>query len=128
MPWPGLIHLSRPLSGKMKSIAVLKLDLSGEASWQYKGHLLQRGAHSILLEAFFERQDMPFLDVVLKRGDRFVETYYDDRGYNILEIHDRDSAQFKGWYCNLNRPAHITAETVSWVDLALDLWVWPDGR
>jgi hypothetical protein len=68
------------------------------------------------------------LDVVLKRGDRFVETYYDDRYYNVYEIFDRDNAQRKGWYCNLSRPAQIAMKTVSWVDLALDLWVWPDGR
>ncbi|MFH1183449.1 MAG: DUF402 domain-containing protein [Chloroflexota bacterium] len=112
----------------MQNIRVLKLDLSGAVTWQYTGRLLRRSAHSVVLEAFFDRQDTPILDVVLKHGDRFVETYYDDRGYNVLEIFDFDSAKFKGWYCNLSRPAHITAGSVSWVDLALDLWVWPDGR
>jgi len=112
----------------MHNIRVLKLDLSGAVTRQYSGRLLRRSTHSVVLEAFFDRPDMPILDVVLRKGDRFVETYYDNRGYNIFEIYDCDSAQFKGWYCNLSRPAHITAGSVSWVDLALDLWVWPDGR
>jgi len=112
----------------MENIRVLKLDLSGDVTWQYTGRLLRRSAHSIVLEALFDRPDTPLLDVVLKKGDRFVETYYDDRGYNVFETYDCDNAEFKGWYCNLSRPAHITAGLVSWVDLALDLWAWPDGR
>jgi hypothetical protein len=32
-----------------------------------------------------------------------------------------------GWYCNIVRPAHITGEHVSTDDLALDLFVAPDG-
>lgn len=110
------------------AIRVLKLDLSGQVTWQYDGRLLKRGAHSVILEALFDKPDFALLDVVLRKGDRFVETYYDNRGYNVFEIYDRDAAGFKGWYCNLSRPARIAGATVSWVDLALDLWVWPDGR
>lgn len=110
------------------SLTVSKLDLSGRVTWQYSGRLLNRSAHRIVLEAWFDRDDRPFLDLVLKHGDRFVENYYDDRGYNLYEIFDRDTQTLKGWYCNLSRPASFTASGVSWVDLALDLWVWPDGR
>lgn len=112
----------------MTAIRVMKLDLAGAITWQYEGRLLQRPAHAIVLEALFDKPDFPLRDVVLRTGDRFVETYYDDRRYNIFQVFDRDSRQLKGWYCNLSRPALITAGTVSWVDLALDLWVWPDGR
>jgi len=110
------------------SVRVLKLDLSGAVVWEYEGRILRRDAHSVVLEALFDKPDFPLLDVILKKGDRFVETYYDNRAYNVFEIYDRDSAQLKGWYCNLSRPAYITAGEISWVDLSLDLWVWPDGR
>jgi hypothetical protein len=112
----------------MSSIKVLKLDLSGNVTWEYEGRLLRRELHAVLLEAFFDRADMPFLDLALRKGDRFVEAYYDSRWYNILEIHEHDDDHLKGWYCNLSRPAVLTASTVFWVDLALDLWVWPDGK
>jgi protein associated with RNAse G/E len=81
-----------------------------------------------VLEAFFTRDDMPFMDVVLKKGDRFVEYYYSDRWYNIFVIYDRDDGQLKGWYCNIGKPAVIEEGMVSYVDLALDLWVSADGR
>jgi hypothetical protein len=111
----------------MPQIQVLKLNLAGEVTWQYEGSVLQRQPHHVMLEAFFNRPDMPFLDLALKRNDRFVETFYTDRWYNIFEVYDRDDKQLKGWYCNVSRPAVLGEETVSYVDLALDLWVAADG-
>jgi protein associated with RNAse G/E len=111
----------------MTDITVLKRNLAGEVTWQYKGRILKHGANCVVLEAFFNRDDMPFMGVVLKRDDRFVETFYSDRWYNVFEIFDRDDGTFKGWYCNVGYPAVIETDTVSYVDLALDLWVAPDG-
>jgi protein associated with RNAse G/E len=96
--------------------------------WSYKGHILRSGANIVVLEAYFNRPDTPFLDVVLKEKDRYVETFYTDRWYNIFEIYDRDDSRLKGWYCNISRPAVLTHGTVSYVDLALDLWIYPDGK
>ncbi len=112
----------------MPEITVLKKSPAGEVTWTYTGRVLHRSATSITLEAFFNRADMPFLDVTLKKGDRYVETYYADRWYDIFEIYDRDNGERKGWYCNVTRPAEITETAVAYVDLALDLWVAPGGR
>jgi len=112
----------------MTDVTVLKRGLDGAVAWQYEGRILEREANCVVLEAFFNRDDLPFMDVVLKRGDRFVETFYSDRWYNIFEIFDRDDGQRKGWYCNVGYPAVLDGGTVSYVDLALDLWVSADGR
>lgn len=109
-------------------IIVQKKNLAGEVTWQYDGVVLRRGPNFVLLEALFNRPDTPFMDIILKRNDRFVETFYNDRWYNIFEIYDRDDGQVKGWYCNIGKPAVIEAGVVSYVDLALDLWVSADGR
>jgi len=108
-------------------ITVLKRDLNGEVTWQYRGRILKRESNFVVLEAFFHRDDMSFLDVVLKHDDRFVERFYSDRWYNIFEIYDRDNGKFKGWYCNVSYPAVLEKDTVSYIDLALDLWVATDG-
>jgi protein associated with RNAse G/E len=69
------------------------------------------------------------MDILLKHGDLFIELFYVDRWYNIFEIHDRDDNTLKGWYCNVSQPAVFeTDERISFVDLALDLWVAPDGK
>lgn len=106
---------------------VLKKNLAGEVIWQYEGVVLSREENKITVEALFNRDDMPFMDVVLKRNDRFVETFYSDRWYNLFEIYDRDDNHFKGWYCNIGKPAIIEDDFVSYVDLALDLWVSANG-
>jgi protein associated with RNAse G/E len=109
-------------------IKVQKKNPAGKVTYQYEGVLLERGENSIKLEALFDRKDIPFQDVVFKTGDRFVEYYYSDRWYNIFEIHDRDDEHIKGWYCNIGMPAEIEDGVVSYVDLALDLWVSADGK
>jgi predicted RNA-binding protein associated with RNAse of E/G family len=107
---------------------VLKKNLTDEVTWQYEGVVLHRSKNEITLEALFNRDDMPFMNITLKRNDRFVETFYSDRWYNIFEIYDRDDGKFKGWYCNIGKPAVIADDFVSYVDLALDLWVSADGK
>lgn len=111
-----------------EKIAVEKFDTRGEVKWRYEGEVIARGEDGLTLEAFFDRDDRPFMDTSLKRGDRFVETYYSDRWYNIFEIYDRDNGALKGWYCNITRPAEFADGRVMYVDLFLDLWVSADGR
>lgn len=108
-------------------IKVLKRNPAGEVTWEYEGRVIRREANAIVLEAFFNRPDMPFMEVVLKEHDRFIETFYTDRWHNIFEIYDRDDGRLKGWYCNIAQPAVIADGSVSYVDLALDLWVSTDG-
>ncbi len=110
------------------NIKVQKKNLAGEVTWSYDGTVLRRESNFVLLEAFFNRPDMPFMDVVFKQHDRFVETFYNDRWYNIFEIYDRDDDKLKGWYCNIGKPAVIEDGVVSYVDLALDLWVSINGQ
>jgi len=109
-------------------IKVQKKNPKGEITYQYEGILLSRDENSITLEALFDREDMPFMDIVLKKGDRFVEHYYSDRWYNVLAVYDRDNGELKGWYCNVGEPAVIEDSLVSYVDLALDLWVSANGK
>jgi uncharacterized protein len=112
----------------MFRMKILKKNLAGEVTWQYEGVILKREENSITLEALFNRDDMPFMGIVLKRNDRFVETFYSDRWFNIFEIYDRDDGKFKGRYCNIGKPAIIEDDFVSYVDLALDLWVSAKGK
>jgi protein associated with RNAse G/E len=109
-------------------IKVQKKNPAGAVTYEYDGRLLSRDEHSIVLEALFDRADMPFMETMFKTGDRFVEYYYTDRWYNIFAVHDRDDGRVKGWYCNIGKPAVFEDGTVSYVDLALDLWVSIEGK
>jgi len=106
---------------------ILKKNLADEVTWQYDSKILHCDENSITVEAFFNRDDMPFQEIVLKRNDRFIETFFTDKWFNIFEIYDRDDGSLKGWYCNITKPAVIEDGSVSYVDLALDLWVSANG-
>lgn len=109
-------------------VTVIKRNPQGQETWRYQGTLLRREADCLVLEAFFERQDLWVEEMFLARGDRFVEIYYTNRWYNIFEIYSGEDGGLRGWYCNITCPAEIDGNTISYVDLALDLLVFPNGR
>lgn len=111
----------------MNDITVLKLDHEGREVFRYEGQVLWRAAHCVCLRAVFQYDDVDFGFVTFSRGDVFTEWFYSDRWYNVFRIEDGRSGALKGWYCNVTRPAQLEAALVSADDLALDVFVAPDG-
>ncbi len=110
------------------SLTVIKLNTHLQETWRYQALVRQRLADRIVVEAYFDHEDRLLHGMPLCRGDRFVETYFPERWYNIFEIHSRENDQLRGWYCNISKPAVIGDDHLAYVDLALDLLVFPDGR
>ena len=111
-----------------EAVVVKKLNLQGEETWRYEGRVVQQRQNGVLLEAFFNRPDLPFHGIVFAEGDRFLEAYWSDRWDNIFEIHIRVDDTIKVWYCNVSQPAQIKPGVIGFVDLNVDLLVYPDGR
>jgi hypothetical protein len=112
----------------MKTVIIIKQDIHGQETWRYQGKLIEARPHVMVIEAFFDREEVRVYRLVLRRGDRFVETYFDNRWYNIYQVFDREDGSLKGWYCNICFPARFTNDTIAFRDLALDLVVYPDGE
>jgi predicted RNA-binding protein associated with RNAse of E/G family len=110
------------------SITVHKLNEKGQEVWRYNGEVLERSENSVTLQAYFDHDDLDIRRLQIRRGDRFIETFYSDRWYNIFAIYDVDDNHHKGWYCNITRPALLEATDVYADDLALDLIVTPEGE
>lgn len=108
-------------------IMVRKLDHSGLEVFRYQGRQLQRDAEKVVLEAYFGFERVVAGDLLILKGDRFIETFYTRRWYNTFEIHEAHDDHLKGFYCNVGFPAVLDGDTVSYRDLALDLVVMPDG-
>lgn len=111
-----------------EQLNVVKQNPAGETLWTYTGRRLEQDGTRLVLEAFFDREDRQVHGMTIALGDRFIETYYTDRWYNVFAIYSRDDGSLRGWYCNICRPARFAGNTISYVDLALDLLVFPDGR
>lgn len=116
------------MSSPVNNVTILKHDPAGKLMFRYEGRVLAQQATEILVEAFFGLEGRSLVDIPLNKGDRFLETYYSDRWFNIYEIRDRDDDHLKGWYCNIAAPAIIAPGQITFRDFALDLVVYPDGR
>lgn len=109
-------------------ILIIKRNHQSQEVWRYSGWIIERSERGILVEALFNRTDLPFHGLVFKQNDRFLELYLYDHWFNIFQIHDRDSGQLKAWYCNITRPVKFINDHIAYDDLALDLLVYPDGK
>jgi uncharacterized protein len=114
-------------------VTVQKLNAAGEVTVTWAGRVIERDATRIRLAATFTRGPMALGYVTLGPGDQFIEEFYSDRWYNIFAVYDAADGAFKGWYCNITRPAEIGPNLagegvlVRAVDLALDYFRKPDG-
>jgi protein associated with RNAse G/E len=112
----------------MTSITIIKRDYHSEEVLRYQGEILQHNTSQCVVSAIFQGTTRDLGYVILKTGDIFIEWFYTQRWYNIFRIEDVTSGQLKGWYCNFTRPAEITSTTIAADDLALDLFVQPNGE
>ena len=108
-----------------RDLIVHKLDARGEELWRYPGRLMERSHHYARVEATFDLEEVEIGALTLRRGDRFIETYYFDRWYNVFAIFEAGSGNFKGWYCNIARPARLREGDIYAEDLAIDVIVTP---
>jgi predicted RNA-binding protein associated with RNAse of E/G family len=109
-------------------VTVINQNHLGEKLLEYSGEVLMAGKTWVCIEATYNNPDKDAGYVVFRHGDTFVEWYYSERWYNVFELYDVDDGQHKGWYCNITRPAKISEDLITADDLALDVFVTPEGE
>ena len=109
-------------------VTIIKNNHMGAEVWRYVGKIIAESTKGIIAEAYFNRSDLEFNGILLKKGDHFMELYLYCKWFNIYEIYDHDTGLLKAWYCNITRPVRVADLTIYYDDLALDLLVFPDRR
>lgn len=109
------------------SIRVDKLNSTGQVVLSYPAEISERLPQGVVLDATWTWPSRDLGYAVFETGDHFTEYHYTDHWHNICVIHSGQNGRLKGWYCNITRPATISAEAVAAEDLFLDVWVAPDG-
>ena len=110
----------------MDQVTVRKLDHAGREIAVYRGRVISRDEMRLLLRTVWSRPDLDMGFVVLETGDGWTEYHFPGRWYNIFEMRTANG-ELKGWYCNITRPPVVIEDEIRAEDLALDLWVAPDG-
>lgn len=105
-------------------VDIIKNDHTGKEIWRYPAEVIENLGSEIRIKAYFNRDDHDAGYVIYKRNDLFIETFYNDRWYNVFAVYDRDTSRLKGWYCNITRPAVWDENALTADDIALDVWVF----
>lgn len=126
-PRPAEPELASILPPGGRPLVVQKLLYDGSKHYRWVGREIHRDERHLFFTAVFDRDGRDLGYVRFERGDVFYEYYYFDRWYNVFQVYSA-AGDLKGWYCNVTAPAQVQDGELTFVDLALDLWVWPDAR
>jgi protein associated with RNAse G/E len=112
-------------AGQIVTINSRKYDQSIRRSWT--AGLVARETDLLIFEGVFDRDvDHPDLGLI-KCGTISREYYWLDRWYNIFRFHEPEGT-LRNYYCNVNMPPVFVGRSLDYVDLDIDVVVWPDGR
>lgn len=93
-------------------------------SWQCE--FVESGKDSVDLVGFFDQTvDHPDLGRI-EKGTLSREKFYRDRWYNYF-IFEYPAGTLRNYYINICMPPKIGEGVIDYVDLDIDLILWPDG-
>ena len=113
------------MSQSEKSVLVCAYKYNGALHRTWGAELIRREGSLIVLDAKFPEEVVHDLLGTIASGTQSFEYYWLDRWYNIFRFALPDGA-LRNYYCNVNVPAKFDGETLSYVDLDLDILVDPD--
>lgn len=112
------------MSGPAITINSLNYDRTLRRSWSAR--LIRNEGGLIELVGEFDF-DVDHPDVGrITRGTLSHEFYWLDRWYNVFRFHE-PTGEFRSFYCNINLPPTFEDETLTYVDLDIDLLVDNEG-
>lgn len=108
-----------------RSITVKVLKHDGTEYRRWNAELSHREGELIVLDAEFDVDVTHELLGEIKRETKTVEYYWLNRWYNVFRFLNENGST-RLWYCNVNTPPKLEGNTLSYVDLDIDLLVQPD--
>ena len=105
------------------TVRVLKYDGTEYRRWDAK--LSHREGDLIVLDGQFDVDVSHELLGEIKKGMKTVEYYWPNRWYNVFRFLNEDGST-RQWYCNINTPPQLENDTLSYIDLDIDILVQPD--
>lgn len=109
----------------MSRVEVQAFKYDGKLHRTWSAELISREDSLVVLDAKFSEEIVHELLGTIASGTHSLEYYWLDRWYNIFRFAQPDGS-LRNYYCNVNVPAKFDGETLSYVDLDLDILVNPD--
>ena len=102
-----------------------KYDLIVRKSW--KCRLVERADPLLVLIGEFDSEVSHAGLGSIARGTVSQEFYWLDRWFNVFRFSEPDGS-FRNFYCNITMPPKFENDVLDYVDLDIDVIMWPDGR
>jgi protein associated with RNAse G/E len=108
-----------------RSIEVRSLKHDGRVHRTWAARVERREGTLIVLDAFFASEVRHPLLGTIEAGTLSREFFWTDRWYSVFRFGEPEG-KLRCFYCNLNTPARLEGDLLSFVDLDLDVLVQPD--
>lgn len=112
-----------PEPGRTIVVRACKYDGSEHRRWP--AQVLREEGSLVVLDAKFPDEIIHELLGTIAGGTHSVEYYWLDRWYNVFRF-AQPNGELRNYYCNINVPPTFADDTLSYVDLDLDILVSPD--
>ncbi|MEQ1921182.1 MAG: DUF402 domain-containing protein [Pyrinomonadaceae bacterium] len=108
-----------------RQITINSRKYDGHIRRTWPGGLISQSDEMLVVVGSFQ-EDIQHDDLgMIKRGTVSFEHFWFDRWYNIFRFHEPDGS-LRNYYCNITMPPHFADNVLDYVDLDLDLIVWPE--
>ncbi len=97
----------------------------GREHRRWPARVLRREGSLIVLDAKFPEEVIHDSLGTIVAGTQSLEYYWLDRWYNIFRF-SQPSGELRNYYCNVNVPPSFDGETLTYVDLDLDILITPE--
>jgi protein associated with RNAse G/E len=102
----------------------LKYDGSLKRSW--RARLAHVEGELVVLEGVFEAEIRHALLGTILEGTRSTEFFWTDRWYSVFRFREPGGGPLRNFYGNINTPPRLEGDTLSFIDLDIDVLVRPD--
>jgi len=113
------------MKGDRFTINSLRYDRSVRRSWECD--LVTHTNEVIELVGQFENELQHSELGTIELGTRSIEFFYSSRWYNHFVFLEPDGS-LRNHYLNICMPPKVSPGLIEYIDLDIDLLVWPDGR
>jgi protein associated with RNAse G/E len=107
----------------MITVRACKYDGSEHRRWL--ATVVKQEASLLVLDASFSEEISHELLGTIVSGTRSIEYYWLDRWYNVFRF-SQPNGELRSYYCNVNIPPEFDGQTLSYLDLDIDILVEPD--
>src|SRR5579885_3258749 len=108
-----------------QSVTVRSLKHDGRLQRRWEGRVESVEGTLVVLDAYFAEEVRHPIRGTIEAGTHSREFFWTDRWYSVFRFGGR-GGRLRCFYCNLGTPARLEGDTLSFVDLDVDVLVRPD--